>query len=260
MEASDEFRNNGIVVHGGHSTRLAFAGITAMYATLVGLLLMAMMSAESMGPGNHNRSLHVDGLDRGYLVHVPPKYDPKTLTPVVLVLHGAWTNGPITALYSGFNRTADENNFIAVYPNGTGIRETALFWNSGGHDRAVLGGKPTDDVKFIGAVLDDLGTAINFDPKRVFATGISNGGMMCYRLAAEMSDRIAAIAPISGTLCLDDCHPTRPVPVLHFHGTEDKLVLYDGSRSAARFAALQVGRRHDAHLGEARRLPGEGDD
>jgi polyhydroxybutyrate depolymerase len=205
-----------------------------MNAMLVCSLFAAMMSAQPLSPGNHNRSLRVDALDRTYLVHVPPKYDPKTPTPVVLVLHGAWTNGPITALYSGMNRTADENNFVAVYPNGTGIRETALFWNSGGRDQGVLGRKPVDDVKFLGAVLDDLGTVINIDPKRIFATGISNGGMMCYRLAAEMAGRIAAIAPISGTLCLDDCHPTRPVPVLHFHGSDDKLVPYDGGRSAAR--------------------------
>ena len=109
-----------------------------------------------------------------------------------------------------------------------------MFWNSGGRDQVVFARKPPDDVKFIGALLDDLRTVVNIDPKRVFATGISNGGMMCYRLSAEMSDRIAAIAPIAGTLCLDDCHPTRPVPVLHFHGTEDKLVPYDGGRSAAR--------------------------
>ena len=205
-----------------------------MYSALMVAVVAAMANTESLAPGNHNRSLRVDGVDRAYLVHVPPKYDSKQPTPVVLVLHGAWTNGPITAGYSGLNRTADENNFIAVYPNGTGFRETALFWNSGHRDKPIFGIQLVDDVKFIGALLDDLGTVVNLDPKRVFATGISNGGMMCYRLAAEMADRIAAIAPISGTLCLDDRHPKRPVSVLHFHGTQDKLVPYDGSRSAAR--------------------------
>ncbi len=212
-----------------------------MYAALLFSLFAVMASAEPLQPGSHTRTVHVDGRERSYLVHVPPKYDSKRPTPVVLALHGAWTNGPITALYSGLNRTADEQNFIAVYPNGTGLRDTALFWNSGHLDKPVFGIQLVDDVKFIGALLDDLGTVTNIDPKRVFATGISNGGMMCYRLAAEMSDRIAAIAPISGTLCLDDCHPKRPVSVLHFHGTQDKLVPYDGGRSAARSAALQIG-------------------
>src|SRR5262249_15369590 len=120
-----------------------------------------------------------------------------------------------------------------VYPNGTGFHDTALFWNSGGRDR-FNGRTPPNDVAFLGKVIDDLATVANVDPKRVYATGISNGGMMCYRLAAEMSDRIAAVAPISGTLSSDNIQPNRPVPVLHSHGTEDKLVPSDGGKSAAR--------------------------
>jgi polyhydroxybutyrate depolymerase len=195
----------------------------------------AEVTTELLKPGDYTRTVQSDDRERSYLVHVPKNYDSKQSTPVVLVFHGAWTNGPITALYSGLNRMADDKNFIAVYPNGTGLRDTALFWNSGGRDRAMqMGRTPPDDVKFIGKVLDDLGTVLNVDPKRIYATGISNGGMMCYRLVGEMSDRIAAIAPIAGTLCQNDVHLKRPVPVLHFHGTEDKLVPYNGSPSAAK--------------------------
>ncbi|HTQ38827.1 MAG TPA: PHB depolymerase family esterase [Pirellulales bacterium] len=205
-----------------------------MNAVLLCCALALGADVQPLAPGTHNRTLTVDDRERSFQVYVPEKYNPQQPTPVVLVLHGAWTNGPITAIYSGLNRTADQNNFIAVYPNGTGMRDTALFWNSGGRDRqGLLPRTPPNDVKFLGAVLDDLGAVLNVDGKRIYATGISNGGMMCYRLAAEMSDRIAAIAPISGTLCQDDVHLTRPVPVLHFHGTLDKLVPYDGSRSAA---------------------------
>jgi polyhydroxybutyrate depolymerase len=206
-----------------------------MSAAFLCCLLAVGADAQSLTPGTHNRTLKVDDLDRSYEVYVPVKYDPKQSTPVVLVLHGAWTNGPITALYSGLNGTADAHNFIAVYPNGTGLNEVALFWNSDGRDRQnLLGRTPPDDVKFLGRVLDDLGTVANVDPKRIYATGISNGGMMCYALAAGMSDRIAAIAPISGTLSVENVQLKRPVPALHFHGTEDKLVPYDGSRSAAK--------------------------
>ena len=206
-----------------------------MNAAILCSLLALTASNDSLAPGNYTRTVQADGRDRSYLVHIPNKYDAKHPTPVVLILHGAWTNGPITALYSGLNGTADDNNFIAVYPNGTGLGDTALFWNCGRGNRLPLGGRsPPDDVAYIGKVVDDLGTVANVDPKRIYATGISNGGMMCHRLAAEMSDRIAAIAPIAGTLCLDDIHTKRPVPVLHFHGTADKLVLYDGGKNAAR--------------------------
>src|SRR5262245_12744852 len=201
----------------------------------VALLLVALVApADPLAPGNHTRTVHADGRERSYLVHIPEKYDARHPTPVVLVLHGAWTNGPITAIYCGLNRTADDNDFVAVYPNGTGVGDVALFWNCGRNRQPLTGRTPPDDVAYLGKVLDDVGTVLNVDPKRVYATGISNGGMMCHRLAAEMSDRIAAIAPVAGTLCLDDIHPKRPVPVLAFHGTDDKLVLYDGGKSAAR--------------------------
>ena len=85
-----------------------------------------------------------------------------------------------------------------------------------------------DDVKFVSMLLDDLATVVNVDPKRVYATGMSNGGMMCYRLAAELSDRIAAIAPVSGTMAIPDYKPKRPVPVMHFHGTADTIVPFSG--------------------------------
>ncbi len=203
-----------------------------MNAALVCCLLAIGAAAEPLAPGNYTRTLQVGGRERSYLVHVPPKYDPKQPTPVVLVFHGAWTNAAITVAYSGLNSTADEKNFIAVYPNGTGPRDTMLFWNAGDWVKRRLR-EPPDDVKFIGAVLDDLTTVANTDRKRIYATGISNGGMMCYKLAAEMADRIAAIAPISGTLSFDDPKPKRPVPVLHFHGTEDKLVPFDGPKTAS---------------------------
>ncbi len=195
------------------------------------ILLLALTvlgaSADQLTPGDYARSVQADGRDRSYLVHVPPQYDPKKAIPVVLALHGAWTNGRIMEMYSGLNRTADAKGFVVVYPNGTGPSDATLFWNSGRWPTRT-GREPPDDVAFMRRLLDDLGTVINVDPKRVYATGISNGGMMCHRLAAEMSYRIAAIAPVSGTLCFADPKPQRPVPVLEFHGTTDKIVSYDG--------------------------------
>ncbi len=192
---------------------------------LASLLITALLSADPMlKPGDHTRTLKVDGKDRSYLVHVPKKYDGKTPTPVVLALHGAAMNGPMMAVFCGLNKKADEAGFIAVYPSGGTGLGMFLTWNAGGiktKDRA-------DDVAYIRAALDDLSGVAKVDPKRVYATGMSNGGMMCYRLAAELSDRIAAVAPVGGTMAIEKADPKRPVALIHFHGTADTFVPFDG--------------------------------
>ena len=95
-----------------------------------------------------------------------------------------------------------------------------------------------DDVGFVRAVLDDLAKVANIDSKRVFATGMSNGGILCYRLASELSDRIAAIAPVSGTMGTATCKPKRPVSVMHFHGTDDKFVPFKGGKGTSSLAQI----------------------
>lgn len=197
-----------------------------MPGSLLYLAAVLSCAANPLGPGDHDRSLKVGETARTYLVHVPPRYDPKKPTPVVLTLHGAGTNGKITVSFTGMSKKADQAGFVAVYPNGTGLAGLLLTWNAGGV-RAKQDAQ-ADDVAVIGKVLDDLATVINVDPKRVYATGMSNGGMMCYRLAAELSDRIAAIAPVAGTMAIDQYAPNRPVPVMHFHGAADKIVPFGG--------------------------------
>ena len=178
----------------------------------------------------HTRSLTAGGLTRTYVVHVPPGLDPQKPAPVVLALHGATMTGPLMAWFSGLNAKADEARFIVVYPNGTG-RRSSYFWNAGNCCGPAVRSN-VDDVAFIRAVLDDLAKTYRIDPKRVFATGMSNGAMMAYRLASELSDRIAAVAPVAGTMATEECRPTRPVPVLHVHGTEDEYVPFAGGRGA----------------------------
>ena len=162
---------------------------------------------------------------RSYLFHVPQGCAPKKPAPVVLALHGAAMNGPMLVWFSGLNKKADEAGFVVVYPTGTGIGPFCT-WNAGGFRGKIADGKP-DDVAFIGKLLDDLGTVVSVDEKRIYACGMSNGGMMCYRLAAELSDRIAAIAPVAGTIAIDESKPKRPVPVIHFHGSKDNMVPFE---------------------------------
>lgn len=176
-------------------------------------------------PGT-TRSLKVGGLDRSYVVHVPKGHSPKSPLPVVLALHGATMSGPMMAWFSGLNRKSDEAGFLAVYPNGTGTN-SSFFWNGGGGPAAQ---NKIDDVAFIDALLDALGRAYPVDARRVYATGMSNGAMMAYRLAAELSGRIAAVAPVSGSAATEVGQPQRPVSVLHFHGTRDEFIPFTGGR------------------------------
>jgi len=163
--------------------------------------------------------------ERNYLVHVPKSYDSKKPAPVVLALHGAAMDGSMMLWFSGLNRKSDEAGFIVVYPSGTGIGPFRT-WNAGGFKGMMAEGKP-DDVAFIGKLLDKLSLVLNVDTKLVYACGMSNGAMMCYRLAAELSERIAAIAPVAGTVAIEESKPKRPVPVIHFHGTKDNLIPFE---------------------------------
>ncbi len=185
-------------------------------------MLCVVLGAEPLGPGDHVRKLTVDNLERTYYVHVPEKYDPEKPTPLVIALHGAAMNGRMMEWFSGLSETADKAGFLVVYPSGTG-REPLLTWNAGWFNGKI---NRVDDVKFLREMLDDVSGMLQVDPQRIFACGMSNGGMMCYRLAAELSDRIAAIAPVAGTIAVEESRPTRPVPVMHFHGTQDELVPY----------------------------------
>ena len=132
--------------------------------------------SSPLGPGNHSRRLTVDGRERSYILHVPRNYDPKKPTSVVLALHGAAMDGPMMVWFSGLNKKADESGFIVVYPSGTG---TGPFrtWNAGGFSGKMAEGKP-NDVVFISRLLDELGTLVTIDEKRIYACGMSNGGMM----------------------------------------------------------------------------------
>jgi len=167
-----------------------------------------------------------DGLKRSYLVHVPAGYDGQKPLPVVLAFHGGGGRAEVQREQSQLDRTADQFGFLAVYPDGTG-RLRLLTWNAGTCCGYAVQHK-VDDVAFTSELIDHLGTQFPIDPRRIYATGLSNGGMLCYRLACELSDRIAAIAPVAGDMGVDGPLPKRPVPVIHFHGLKDPNVLFEG--------------------------------
>jgi len=162
-----------------------------------------------------------DEIERSYVVHVPPRYDHETATPLVLAFHG-YSNSPAQQEeWSMLSEKAAAAGFVLVYPRGTGI---ISGWNGGD-----CCGSMVDDVGFVSALVDRLQAELCIDPRRVYATGFSNGGFLAHRLACELSDRIAAIASVAGVLGIDACSPTRPMPVLQMHGTGDLVVPYEGS-------------------------------
>lgn len=177
--------------------------------------------------GDLEYSLTYAGLDRSYIVHIPPGYNPSQPVALVLAFHGITLDAHEMMRISGFNAQADASGFIVVYPNASGEQRS---WN-GGHCCGEAARKNVDDVGFVRALLEELSHQFNIDPKRIYATGFSNGAILVYRLACEMAEQIAAIGPVSATQALEDmhaCHPVRAMPVIHFHGTEDEPNPYNG--------------------------------
>ena len=190
------------------------------------LSLATACAANGVSPGDHRVEIPYGGRARSYIAHVPPQRG--RALPVVINLHGGGGNAANQQKYSLMDALADRAGFIAVYPNGTGrFQDRLLTWNAGTCCGPAAFGQ-VDDVGFIAAVLDDLAARTPIDATRVFATGLSNGAMMAYRLAAELPDRIAAIAPVAGTMVLANANPRRPVPILHIHSVDDPRALYAG--------------------------------
>jgi polyhydroxybutyrate depolymerase len=190
------------------------------------------------------RALDYGGLERTYILHVPPAYQESQPAALVVSLHGGGGNAEIQRRVDGFDELANERGFIVVYPNGTGrLQDSILTWN-GGTCCGYAMTKEVDDVGFVRALIAELESEYAIDPQRIYVTGMSNGGIMAYRLACEASDLIAAIAPVAGTLNYEPCQPSQPVSVIHFHGTNDAHLPYDGgvgseSRVGVEFASVQ---------------------
>jgi polyhydroxybutyrate depolymerase len=174
-----------------------------------------------------SQSMVYKGLKRTYLLHTPTGHNLNRTWPLVFVLHGGGGSGAKVARLTGFSRLADSTGIIVVYPDAVNHH-----WNDGRKVRHFRSQRENvDDVGLVSALIDRLVKDLNADPQQVYVTGISNGGMMCHRLACEMSDKIAAIAPVAAALpepLADSCNPARPVSVLAINGTEDPLVSYQG--------------------------------
>jgi polyhydroxybutyrate depolymerase len=176
--------------------------------------------ADPLAPGDHERMLEHDGQMRRFIVHVPEGHDAGAPAPLLVNMHGLLSNPEDQMQWSQMNESADPRGWIGVYPAGI-----ANSWNAGTccGDASASG---VDDVGFLRAMVADVSGAVCIDPKRIYATGMSNGGHMSFRLACEAADLFAAVGPVAGAMRVTECAPVRPVPVLAFHGVQDLIVPY----------------------------------
>lgn len=190
------------------------------------------------GPGDYHLSLQFGGTERHYLVHVPRSYDAAHLAPLLMALHGGGGNMDLQAddQRYGLIKLSEKYGIVAVFPNGIGALggDKLATWNAGNccgksRDQAV------DDVGFLRAVLADVEAQLAIDKARVYATGMSNGGMMAQRLACDAADVFTAVAPVAGTDNTRQCSPTRPVSIIEFHALDDDHVLFKGGAGEKAF-------------------------
>ncbi len=180
--------------------------------------------SSALGSGDEQASLEHDGLSSSVNVHVPAAYDNTRPIPLVLNFHGATMTAALQQRTTGMDAKADEAGFVVVYPEGAD-----RSWNAG----ACCGGAASnnvDDVGFARALVAYTRERVCVDPKRIYATGFSNGGRMSYRLGCEAADLFAAIAPVAGTKSFPDlenspgCAPERPIPLLDIMGSVDSRI------------------------------------
>jgi polyhydroxybutyrate depolymerase len=196
-------------------------------------------SASPSSSNDATRTVMVNGVQREYILHVPPGVDLSQAVPAVLVFHDYGTAPADMPAETGFNAVADKNGFLVVYPKGTGSSESDRAWNTGICCGDALANN-VDDPAFVQVLLKDLGTVAKLDSKRIYAAGSSNGGVLTYQLACKMSDTFAAVAPVAAQLLAEDtCQPQQPVAVLHVHGSNDDTIdISDAQRSITTWAQL----------------------
>lgn len=218
-----------------HSSRFY---VLILLGLIIGGVAWAKVQSErarAIPPGHQELTLNADSLERSYLLHVPPTYEKTKPLPLVIMLHGMGGTALHSQRETGWSSKADAEGFIVVYPDATrpdraqppSLRKNPQAWNDGS-GRFHAAERNIDDVAFISALIDSLESSYSIDSRRIYVTGFSNGASMTFRLGAELADRVAAIAPHSGTCWSDSVSPARGVSVCYLTGTSDTLNPIEG--------------------------------
>jgi len=208
------------------------------------LLLVSFLNGNASDT-NYADSIIFGGLKRTCLIHIPPSHDKTKPKPLLIALHGGGGTGKsmVKLTLGGFDKLSDKKGFVVVYPDGIGKN-----WNDGrkGEETGYRAHKENiDDVGFISALIGALIKKLNIDPKRVYVTGISNGAIMSYRLACELSEKIAAIAPVAGSIpqnLYPSCSPSKPISVLAINNVNDPLMPFAGGNITGPFGFKKLGK------------------
>jgi len=201
------------------------AGCLALFATSLGL--------AQTGTGQSTHSITSAGVERSYLLHVPDGYEGEAI-PLVLNYHGSGGVPENQLASSGFDQIADRENFAVAFPAGTFTNSVSQrSWNA----NVELG---VDDVQFARDVIADVSSRVNIDATRIYVTGMSGGARMSSRLACELSDILAAAAPVAGLQYPDGCVPVSAIPILAFHGKADRVNQYEVSEDSRPYWRMGV--------------------
>ncbi len=204
---------------------LLLASVTCLFVFLAMNPYTACMGSnpESPRPGTSARSLVSAGLQRCYLLHLPPEYDAGQSLPLIISLPGFTSNPKGQEYLTRWNEVADNEGLLIIYPQGT---SSPLRWNSS----TAFTDSDVDDVQFIADLIDEVSTIVAVDPLRIYVDGMSNGGSMANRVACELAGKVAAVGVVTGPPVEPPggCNPERPISLIAFYGTEDPLVAYEG--------------------------------
>jgi len=193
----------------------------AIILAIIGLPILGFSQQTIYGSITH------DGMQRDYILYVPANYTGTLSVPLIFNFHGYGSNAEEQMWYGDFRSIADTAGFLIVHPQGS-LHFGVTHWNVGGWTI----GSTADDVGFTAALIDSIAADYSIDLTRIYATGMSNGGGMSFLLACQLSDEIAAIASVTGSMTPEaygNCSPIHPTPILQIHGTGDGVVPYAGA-------------------------------